>query len=73
MAIHAGLGRRNARLRGIFHPAVTIAAINAIVSHVVLMAELYGLIANNILPRVIWRTGRAQHTDEPESRRDNGD
>ena len=45
MAIHAGLGGRNARVSGTFHAGMTIAAVDAVVSDMMLVAELYGLIA----------------------------
>jgi len=45
VAVHAGLRRRNSRRSGSLNRSMTIAAINAVVSGMVLMAELHGLLA----------------------------
>jgi len=50
VAVHAGFGGRNACGGGIFHGSMTVAAINAVVAHVMLVAELHWLLARNILP-----------------------
>ena len=67
MAVHAGLGGGNAGLRRSFHAAVTIATINAIVTSVMFVAELNGLVADDVLAGVI-RSAR-EHQDAGESQR----
>jgi hypothetical protein len=64
MAVHAGLRRRNARYGGSLHRGVTIAAIYAVVTHVVLVAELYGLRPRNVLIRGIGRARQSQDGSE---------
>jgi hypothetical protein len=49
VAIHAGFSGRNAGKRGSFHAGMTVTTIDAVVAHVVLVAELYGLRARHTL------------------------
>jgi hypothetical protein len=49
MAVHAGLGGRYARVSRTFHAGMTVAAVDAFISHMVLVAELYGLIPGHAL------------------------
>jgi hypothetical protein len=49
MAIHAGLGGRYARVSRTLHAGMTVAAVDAFISHMVLVAELYGLIPGHAL------------------------
>jgi len=67
VAIHAGLGGRDTSLRRGFHAAVTIATVDAIITSVMFVAELDGLIANDVLAGVI-RSAR-EHQDAGESQR----
>ena len=53
MAVHARLRWRNAGDRGGFHAGVAVAAIDAVVADVMLMAELHGLLTGNVLARQI--------------------
>jgi len=55
MAIHASFGGRDSGCSGIFDRSVTVAAVNSIVARMMLVAELYRLLAGNILPRQIRR------------------
>ncbi len=43
MAIHAGLGRRNARERALFHRGVAVTAIDAVVADMMLVTERHRL------------------------------
>ena len=49
MAIHAGFRRRDARGRGSFHARVAIPAVDPVITRVMLVTELDGLIARQIL------------------------
>ncbi len=64
MAVHARLRRRHAGSRGTLDARVAIAAIDAVVAHVVFVAELNRLIARNVLVRQIRRARREQHTGQ---------
>ncbi len=71
MTIHAGVGWRHPSRGGNFHRRMAVAAINAVVAHVVLMTKLDGLLAFNPLPRVPGRTiqlrGHPQGSDEDKN------
>ena len=67
VAIHAGFCRWNAGGRRVLYPRVTIAAIDAIVADVMLVAELHGLLARLILVGQIWRTCGSQNSRERQS------
>ena len=56
VAIHAGFSRRNAGVGGGFHAVMTITTINAVVAHVVFVAELHGLHARDTLVRDVGRS-----------------
>jgi hypothetical protein len=67
VAVHTGFGGRNSGLRGSFHAAVTIPTVDAIVTSMMFVAELDGLIADDVLPGVI---GSArEHQDASQSQR----
>ena len=66
MAIHAGLGGGYARDRGSFHGSVAVAAVDSIISDVMLVAELYRLRSRNVLVRRIGRARQSQNADEPQ-------
>ena len=67
VAVHTGFRRRDTGLRGSFNTAVTIAAVDAIVTGVMFVAELDRLIADDVLPGVI-RSAR-EHQDAGKSQR----
>ena len=67
VAVHASFGRGNSGLRGSFDPAVTVAAVDAIVTGMMFVAELDRLVAGNVLAGVI-RSAR-EHQDAGESQR----
>jgi len=71
VAIHARLGRGNSSLRGDFHTAVTIAAVDAIVTGMMFVAELDGLVADDVLASVIRGARKHQDASEPQRRRQN--
>jgi hypothetical protein len=62
VAIHAGLRRRHTGDRRTLDARVAIAAVDAIIADVMLVAELNGLIARNVLIGQIGRAGSEQHT-----------
>ena len=72
VAIHAGLGGGNTSLRRSFHAAVTIPTINPIVTGMVFVAELDGLIADNVLAGVIRSAREHQDAGESQRHRQNG-
>lgn len=72
MAVHAGLCGRNAGDRGGFHARVTIAAIDSVVANVMLVAELYGLFARNILIGKVRRASDSENGGECKSSQKNG-
>src|SRR6266849_4549786 len=65
MAVHAGLRGRDAGNGGNFHAGMTVAAVNAVVADVMLVAELHRLLAGNVLPRHV---GRARHRKDSDKR-----
>ena len=67
MAVHAGLRRRDAGNGGSFHAGMTVAAVNAVITHVVLVAELHRLFPRHVLPRHIGRTRHREDRDERHS------
>jgi hypothetical protein len=74
MAVHTGLRRRDAGNGGSFYARMTVAAVDAIVADVMLMAELHRLLTSNILPRHIGRARHCQdrherHSDQKERRK----
>ena len=69
MAIHARLGRRNPGSSGAFHSGVTVTAVDAIVADVVLVAELDGLLARDVLVCQIGRTRQTHHTPKRQGRK----
>src|SRR5579862_513922 len=48
MATHAGMRRGNSRESGLFHRSVTVTAVDAVVRHVMLMAEGHGLLPSHV-------------------------
>ncbi len=58
MAIHASPGGRNARVSRTLHAGMTVAAVDAFIAHMVLVAELYGLIPGHAL---VGDIGRPRH------------
>jgi len=71
MAVHASLRWRNARRRRLLYTRVAVAAIDSIVSNVVLVAELNGLLASEILARQIRRSRYSQHADQSQTAQKN--
>jgi len=71
VAIHAGFCGRDAGGGGILNRSMTIAAVNSIVTDVMLVAELHRLLAGNILPRKIWRARERQDPRKRQSREKN--
>src|SRR6266513_2683387 len=74
MAVHSSLGRRNPSNGGSFDASMTVAAIDAVIAHVMLVAELHGLLTGNVLSRHIGRArhrehGYERHSDEKEGRK----
>src|SRR5262249_3775250 len=67
MTGHAGFGGRNASGRRGFNTGVTVTAVDSVIAHVMLVAELYWLGARDILPREIWRSGQHQHGCQTQS------
>jgi len=61
MAVHAGLRRRDTGNGGSFHTGMTVAAVDAVIAHVMFVAELHRLLAGNVLPRHIRRTRHGEH------------
>ena len=56
VAIHAGLCGRNSRVGGSFDAGVTVTTVDAIITDVVLVAELYRLHPRQSLVRNVWRS-----------------
>ena len=71
VAVHTGFRGRDACGSGTLNRSMTVAAINAIVTHVMFMAKLHGLLAENILPRKIWRASERQDSRKRQSRQKN--
>src|SRR2546430_8454015 len=74
MAVHASFGRWNTGNGGSFDARMTVAAIDAVIAHVMLVAELQGLPAGNVLSRHIGRArhrehGYERHSDQKEGRK----
>src|SRR5579863_6921644 len=67
MAIHAGLGGRNARDSGSFDASVTVAAVDAVIAGMMFVTELDGLLANDILPRKIRGMSESEYGSEPQT------
>ncbi len=67
MAIHAGLGGRYARVSRTLHAGMTVAAVDAFISHVVLVAELYGLIPRHALVGDIGRPRHNQYAGQGQA------
>src|SRR5947209_13944032 len=55
MTVHAGLRRRQPRRVRCLDGGVAVAAVNPVVADVVLVRELYGLLALDVLARVVGR------------------
>lgn len=72
MAIHAGLGGRNARVGRTLHAGMTVAAVDAFISHVVLVAELYGLIPGQALVGDIGRPCHDQYAGQRQAAQNDG-
>ena len=71
MAIHASFRGRDTGGSGILNRSMTVAAVNAIVAHMVFVAELHRLLAGNILPRKIWRARERQYPRKRQPREKN--
>lgn len=71
VAVHTGFRGRDAGGSGILNGSMTIAAVNAIVAHMMFVAELHRLLAENILPRKIWRASERQDSRKRQSRQEN--
>jgi hypothetical protein len=67
VAIHAGLSRRDPGNRGGFNAGMTIAAVDAVVSRVMFVAELYGLITNDVLSGEIRSAGYSKDSGEAQT------
>jgi hypothetical protein len=67
MTIHTGFCGWNAGGRRVLDPRVTVAAIDAIVADVVLVAKLHGLLARLILVGQIRRTCGSQNSRQRQS------
>ena len=67
VAIHADLGGWNAGERGLFHRSVAVTAIDAVITDVMLMAELHRLAARNTdLRHVRGAVNRGESGDEDD-------
>ena len=67
VAIHAGFRRGNAREGGSFDGGMTVAAVKSVVADVVLVAELDGLGARNVLVSRVRRPRQSQNSSESKS------
>jgi hypothetical protein len=67
MAVHAGLGWRNAGHGGSLHAGMTVAAVDAVIANVMLVAELHRLLTRNVLPRQIRRARHRKYSYERQS------
>ena len=72
MAIHAGLRGRDASESGGLDAGVTVTTIDAVVAHVMLVAELNGLIAAHPLIGDVGRSGNNQYRRESKTGEDRG-
>jgi hypothetical protein len=64
MAIHAGLGGGHAGSGGGFNAGMTVTAVDAVIADVMLVAELNGLFAGNVLVRQIGSAGQSHDSAE---------
>jgi len=71
VAVHAGLGGGNTSLRRDFHAAVTITAVDTVVTGMMFVAELDGLLASDVLARVIRSARKHQDAGESQCHRQN--
>src|SRR5260370_34085367 len=74
MAVLGGLRRRDAGNGGRFHAGMTVAAVNAVIADMMLVAELHRLLTRNVLPRHVGRArpredGDERHSDQKERRK----
>src|SRR5260370_22985945 len=74
MAVNEGFGRGDAGNGGSFHAGMTVAAVDAVIADVMLVAELHRLLTGNVLPRHVRRTrhredGYERHSDQKERRK----
>ncbi|MGB8322504.1 MAG: hypothetical protein WCE52_06045 [Candidatus Acidiferrum sp.] len=72
MAIHAGFRGRDASERGVLDASMTVTTIDAVVAHVMLVAELNGLIASHPLIGDVGRSGNNQYRRESNTGEDRG-
>src|SRR5580692_1334677 len=72
MAIHAGFRGRDASEGGVLNTGVTVTTIDAVVSDVMLVAELNGLIASHPLIGDVGRSSNDQHRRENKTGEDRG-
>ena len=72
MAIHAGFRGRDTGEGGGFDASVTVTTIDAVVSHVMLVAELNGLIATHPLIGDVGRSDNHQRRRESKTGEDRG-
>jgi hypothetical protein len=71
VAIHAGFRRWYARDGGSLDGGMTVAAVEPVIADVMLVAELHGLRARNVLVCGIRRTRQPQNTDESQPNQEN--
>jgi len=71
MAIHAGFCGGNSGNRGGLDASVTKTAIDAVIADMVLVAELHGLLARDVLAGKIGRPGDSEDGGEPKRRQQN--
>ena len=67
VAIHTGFRGRNAGYSGGLHAGVTVAAIDAVVSHVMFVAELHRLFTRDVLTRHVRGIGHADYSQKAKS------
>jgi hypothetical protein len=72
VAIHASLGRWDARGRRRFHSRVAVPTINSVVADVMLVTELNRLLPRHILVRKIGRSRSDQHSGERQTSQKQG-
>jgi hypothetical protein len=72
VAAHANISRRNAGRRRRFHARVAVTAIDAVVAHVMLMAELNWLLAFDVRAGVPARTIYADANEHRGDQKENG-
>ncbi len=71
MAVHTGLGRGHPGARRDFNGRVAVTAVDPVIARVMLVAELNGLLALDVLPCVIRRT--VNLSDDPDPREEDKD